>query len=238
MNPNKKTARITGVLYLIIFFANIFSYFIVSDSLSVPGDATATANNIMASESLYRAGIVSYLAVFLSDLCVAVLLYVLLKPVSQSLSMIAMVSRLLQTAIHGVNLINFVFPLVLLNGDAYLAAFNASQINSLVLIFQNAHYYGVLISEAFFALSTMVLGYLVFKSDLFPAALGVLLAIASSGYILDSFGILLMPQYQELFAQIMIAPTIIGEMSFMLWLLIKGVKDQRQTSVKTDVVMA
>ena len=65
MNSEKKTARMTGILYLIIFFANIFVFFFVTPSVSVPGDATATANNILASESLYRAGLVSYLIVFL-----------------------------------------------------------------------------------------------------------------------------------------------------------------------------
>ena len=224
MNSVKKTARMTGILYLTIFFANIFAFFFVSDTLNVPGDATATANNILASESLYRAGIVSYLIVFLSEIGATILLYVLLKPVNKTVAMLMVVTRLMQAAVHAVNLLNFVFPLIILNGTDYMNVFSAEQLHSLVLLFTDAHYYGVLISEAFFSVSLLLLGYLVYKSELFPGILGILLAIAGVFYILDSFGIFLMPQHQTLIANIMIAPAIIGELTFTLYLLIKGVR--------------
>ncbi len=228
MNSEKKTARITGILYLVIFFANIFAYFFVSESLIVPGDAAATANNIMASESLYRGGMVSYLIVFLSDIGVAILLYGLLKPVNKTLAMIFLVTRLMQTAVHAVNLLNFFFPLLLLNGETYLTVFAPAQLQAATLLFLNAHYYGVLISEAFFTVSTLLLGYLVYKSELFPGILGILLAIAGLFYVLDSFGIFLMPQHEAFFAQIMQPPVIIGELSFTLYLLVKGVRTPKQ----------
>ena len=224
MNSEKKTARITGILYLVIFFANIFAYFFVSESLMVTGDATATANNILGSESLYRSGMVSYLIVFLSDIGVAILLYGLLKPVNNPIAQIFLVTRLMQTAVHAVNLLNFFFPLLLLNGGDYLTAFAPAQLQAASLLFLNAHHYGVLISEAFFTVSTLLLGYLVFKSELFPGILGILLAIAGLGYLLDSFGIFLMPQNEAFFAEIMQAPAIIGEISFTLYLLVKGVR--------------
>jgi hypothetical protein len=150
----------------------------VSGSLSVAGDATATANNILASESLYRSGVVSYLIVFLSEIGASVLLYQLLRPVNKSLAMMMLVTRLMQAAIHAVNLLNFVFPLILLNGGEYLGVFATDQLHAMVLLFTDAHYYGVLISEAFFGVSLLLLGYLVYKSELFPGLLGILLAIA------------------------------------------------------------
>lgn len=239
MHSKKKTARVTGILYLIIFFANIFAYFFVSESLIVSGDATATANNILASESLYRGGLVSYLIVFLSDIGVAVLLYGLLKPVNKSIAQIFLVTRLMQTAVHAVNLLNFFFPLLLLNGETYLTAFAPAQLQATALLFLNAHHYGVLISEAFFTVSTLLLGYLVFKSALFPSILGILLAIAGLGYLLDSFGIFLMPQHEAFFAEIMQAPAIIGEMSFTLYLLVKGVRTpQREQPVALNTTQA
>lgn len=232
MNSVKKTARITGVLYLIIFVANLFVFIFVSGSLNVPGDAAATAGNILASESLYRSGVASYLLVFLSEIGVAILLYRLLKPVNETLSMMAMATRLMQAAVHAVNLINFIFPLVLLNGGDYLTTFTPDQLNSLALLFTNAHYYGVLVSEAFFAVSLLLLGYLTYKSELFPGILGILLAIAGLFYVLDSFGIFLMPQHQAFIANVMIAPAIIGELSFTLWLLIKGIRTPQIESRK------
>ena len=225
MTTEKRTARITGVLYLIIFFANMFAYFFVADSLNEPGNATATANNIMAAEGLFRAGIVSYLLVFLSDLGVAVLLYVLLKPVNNTLSLVAMIARLLQTAITGVNMINYFFPLLLLSGADYLTVFDPDQLNALVLLFLNVHDYGVLISEAFFALALVTGGYLVFKSELFPGIFGIFMVVAGVGYVLDSFGIFLMPGAEAIIAQIIIVTAVAGELPFTLWLLIKGVKN-------------
>ena len=210
MNAVKKTARITGILYLIIFFANIFVFFFVSGSLNVPGDATATANNIMASESLYRGGIVSYLIVFLSEIGATILLYKLLKPVNKTLAMILMATRLMQAAVHAVNLLNFVFPLLLLNGGDYLTALRRPSYMHRRCSSLDAHYYGVLISEAFFAVSLLLLGYLVYKSDLFPGILGILLAIAGVFYVLDSFGIFLMPQHEALFAELIIARRLLA----------------------------
>jgi hypothetical protein len=232
MNAVKKTARMTGILYLIIFFANFFVFIFVSGSLNAPGDATATANNILASESLYRSGIVSYLIVFLSEIGATILLYKLLNPVNKTLSMLMMATRLMQAAVHAVNLLNFVFPLILLNGSDYLNVFTIDQLHALVLLFSDAHYYGVLISEAFFSVSLFLLGYLVYKSDLFPTILGILLAIAGAFYVLDSFGIFLMPQHKALIANIMVAPAIIGELSFTLWLLVKGVRTPKTESRK------
>jgi hypothetical protein len=232
MNSVKKTAHVTGILYLTIFFANFFVFIFVSGSLSVPGDATATANNILASEPLYRSGVVSYLIVFLSEIGATILLYQLLKPVNQTLAIMMMVTRLMQAAVHALNLLNFVFPLILLNGGDYLDVFATNQLHALVLLFTNAHYYGVLISEAFFSVSLLLLGYLVYKSELFPGILGILLAIAGAFYILDSFGIFLMPQHEALIANLIIAPAIIGELSFTLWLLIKGIRTPKPESQK------
>lgn len=232
MNSVKKTARMTGLFYLAIFVANLFVFIFVSGSLNVAGDAAATAENIRASESLYRSGVVSYLIVFLSEIGATILLYKLLAPVNKTVAMLMMTTRLMQAAVHAVNLINFIFPLILINGGDYLASFTAAQVDSLVLLFTDAHYYGVLVSEAFFAVSLFLLGYLVVKSELFPSILGIMLAIAGAGYVLDSFGIFLLPQQATLFANIMIAPAIIAELSFTLWLLIKGVRTSQPESRK------
>jgi hypothetical protein len=230
MNSVKKTAHITGIFYLLIFFANIFVFFFVSGILNVPGDAAATAENIRASESLYRSGIVGYLIVFLSEIGATILLYKLFKPVNQTLATVVLVTRLMQAAVHAVNLLNYIFPLILLNNSGYLTVISPDQVNALSYLFLDAHYYGVLISEAFFAVSLLILGYLVYKADFFPGLLGIMLAIAGLGYVLDSFGIFLLPQYQELFVQIMQGPAIIAELSLTLYLLIKGVRTPKQES--------
>jgi hypothetical protein len=233
MKSLKKTAKIAGVLYLIIIVCAGFSEGYVRSNLIVPGDAATTANNIMASEWLFRLGFVSDLIAFLSDLVVSVLLYVLLKPVNKTLSLVAASLRLLaHPAIASINLLNHFAALLLLSGAEYLTVFETDQLHALVLLFLNAHRYGYLIGGAFFGLHCFILGYLLFKSDLFPRVLGVLLIVASFGYLIESFGNFLFPRYQEFFIWIVAVPAVIAELSLCLWLLIKGVKNQQPATTE------
>lgn len=218
MNPNK-AARIAGFLFLFMTVAAGFSLMYVPSSLIVPGDATATANNIMASESLFRSGIVGQLLILFADLGVAILLYVLLKPVSKTLSLVAAVSRLIMTAMRGINLVNHFIVLLLLSGAGYLAVFETDQLNALAVLFLNAFDDGFLIDLVFFGLHLLVLGYLIFKSGYLPRILGVLVIIAGFGYLLDSFAKFLFP---NLGLEISLL-TGWGELLLALWLLIKGV---------------
>ena len=133
----------------------------------------------------------------------------------------------------GVNLINLVFPLLLLTGGSALSDFSATQLNAGALLFLDAHHYGVLISEAFFAVSTLLLAYLVYRSELFPALLGILLAIASLGYFLDSFVFFLLPQYEAVLVSVMQPMAVVGELSFTIYLLVKGVRLARRPTPAT-----
>jgi hypothetical protein len=218
-------ARIAGLLYLIIIVCAGFSEGYVRSSLIVPGDAAATAGNIMAHEWLFRAGFVGDLIAFITDAVVALLFYVLLKPVSRTLSLIAASLRLLaHPAIASVNLLNHFGVLLLLSGADYLKAFQTDQLYALVLLSLDTHKYGYLIGGAFFGLHCLILGYLLFRSDLFPGILGVLLMIASFGYLTESFGKFLFPGHEEMFTLIVAVPAVIAELSLCLWLLVKGVK--------------
>ena len=117
-SPNT-LARIAGVLYLIITVAAVFAHFYMPGELIVAGDAAATAANIMASESLFRIGAIgSELIILLSEVLLSVVLYLLFRPVSKTLSLLAAVSRLIMTTIHGINLLNYYFVLQLLIGSA------------------------------------------------------------------------------------------------------------------------
>jgi hypothetical protein len=104
-----------------------------------------------------------------------------------------------------------------------LTAFEPDQLHALVLLFLNAYEDVALIWGTFFGLHTLLLGYLVYKSGYFPSILGILLVLAALGYLTDSFGNFLFPQYAELFASVVIVLAVLGELSFTFWLLIKGV---------------
>jgi hypothetical protein len=221
-NSIQKTARFAGVLYLIITVAAIIAHIYVPSNIIVPGDAAATANNIMNNETLFRfGGIGAELIVLLSEIILSVVLYVILKPVNKTLSLLAAVSRLAMTTIHGLNLINYFFVLLLLGGG-YSAVFATDQLQALVMLFLDAHSYGFTIGIAFLTIHVFILGYLIFKSGYFPRILGILFIAAGFGYLVDSFALLLSTSY-ETTPGFIAAIIAISEIAFPVWLLIKGV---------------
>jgi hypothetical protein len=222
----QKTARIAGVLYLLITVLSIPVHFVIPAQLIVAGDAAATASKIMASAGLFRMGIGAELLLLLSEIGLTVLLYVLLKPVSKTLSLVAAVSRLAMTMIHGANLLTHIIVLLLLSGAGYLTVFEPAQLNALGMVFLNAYDYGFTIGIVFLFLHALILGYLIFKSSYFPRVLGILFMIASLGYLIDSFSHILIPNYKT--GPVYLAlPIAIAEIAFPLWLVIKGVNAKR-----------
>jgi hypothetical protein len=220
-------ARVAGFLLLFIVLIAPFSQLYVPSTLIVPGDATATANNIGASGWVFQLGIVSDSLVFLIEIVLCVLLYVLLRPVSRTLSLVAAFARLAMTVVQGINLLAYFAALLLLSGAAYLTVFGPAQLDALALLSLNAHQYGVYIWEAFFGFHLAVLGYLIYKSGYFPRILGVLMVFAALGYLTHSYGSWLYPSYAETLASVVGITAIIGELPFFLWLAIKGVNVQR-----------
>jgi hypothetical protein len=223
MNSVKKLARVAGILYLLITVAAIVAHIYVPSQVIVPGDAAATASSITASEQLFRIGTVGgELVILLSEIVLSVLLYVLLKPVSKLLSLVAAASRLIMTTVHGINLLNYFFALQLLSGAAYLGAFETDQLHALVMLFLDAHSVGFTIGIAFLTLHVFLLGYLIFRSGYWPRVLGILFLIAGLGYLIDSFALLLFAGYETTPPYIALAIAV-GELAFPLWLLVKGI---------------
>lgn len=220
-NSIQMTARIAGILTLLIVVLAPFSTIYVPTTLVVPGDATITANNIIASVGLFRLGMAIDSIVFLIEIVLTVLLYILLKPVNKTLSLMAAFSRLAMTVIQGINLLNYFFVLLLLSGAGYLTVFAPDQLDTLALLFLNAHADVVLIWGLFFSLHLFLYGYLVYKSGYIPKIIGVLLVLASLPYLIQGFGNILFPQNKEMFTSIAFLSSI--EIALPLWLLIKGV---------------
>jgi len=220
----RQAAIVVGVAVIIMFISAVIPYFLIRPSLIVPGDAATTANNIMASEGLFRISIASELIMFLSELVLALALYVLLKPVNKSLALLAAWFRVVHVAILGSNLLNLYVVLQLLSGADYLTVFEPDQLHALVLLFLNAYSDGFNI-QVFSGLHLFVSGYLVFKSGYFPRILGILLVVAGLNYIIDTFAFVLLPNY--VYPVVFLAlPVVIAENAFFVWLLWKGVRNE------------
>ncbi len=219
-------ARAAGLAYLVIIAAGIFAEFFVRSNLIVQGDATATANNILASASLFRLGLASEFVMLVCDVFVALALYAVFREVNRNLALLAAFFRLVHAAIVGVNLLNTYVPLLLLGDAAYLSVFATGQLHALVLLFLEAHSYGYAIGLVFFGVQCLVLGYLIWESRYMPRILGVLLMLAALGYLVDSFGRTLLSDYAaygDLLTGVVFIPAFVGELSFGSWLLFKGV---------------
>ncbi len=224
---NKLIPRTAGYGYLIIFISGIFANFFVLESLIVAGNAAATANNIIANEFLYRIGILSFVIMVIVDVLVAWALYIFLKPVNNNLSLLAAWLRLVNCAVFGIALIDLINVLEVLNSTGLSAAGESGNGAVQAMLLLKSFDYTWIIGLIFFGLHLFLLGYLIIKSDYIPSILGFLLIAASFGYLIDSFAHFLLSNYtdyKEIFEMIVVIPGIIGELSFCLWLLIKGTK--------------
>lgn len=217
-----RMAKIAAGLYLLITVLAIYTHFYVPGELIVAGDATLTAKNIASNQGLFRGGIFSELLILLSEIVLTIILYVIFKPVSKTLSLIAAVSRLAMTTIHGFNVLNNIFVLILLSGVGYLSVFEPDELNALVMFFLDGYTYGFGLGIVFLGLHAILLGYLIYVSGYFPKVLGVLFMLASLGYFIDSFSLLLLPNYVPGQAFIAI-PIALAEIAFPVWLLFKGI---------------
>jgi hypothetical protein len=222
-NSIKKTARVAGGLYLLVALFGGFSIIFVSSTLIVPGDATTTVNNIMASELLFRFGFVGGLITQTLQILLVLVLFKLLKPVSRNFALLMVIFSLIGIPIAMLNLLNQFAALLLLSGANYLTVFDAGQLHALVLLFLELQSHGVSIAAIFWGLWLLPLGYLVFKSGYIPGILGILLIIGGFGYLIDSATFFLIPNFDVEISQF----TFIGELLLPLWLLIKGVNVQR-----------
>jgi hypothetical protein len=216
----RKSALVAGFGLLLMAILAPIANFGVFETLIVPGDATATADNIMASPGLFRTGIFVFLIVAILDVVVAWALYILLKPVNKSLSLLAAWLRVVYAAIFVSALSQPLIVLQLLNGSEYLKVFETNQLHVQVLLSLNAFIDEWNMGLVIFGLHLLVLGYLAFKSGYIPKILGILVIIAGLGYLIDNLGKLLSPNYNVTIAMF----TFIGEVLLIFWLLWKGIK--------------
>jgi hypothetical protein len=216
-------ARVAGLIWVIVAIMAPFAEFFVRQRLIVPGNVSATADNIGASQLLFRAGFASDLIVFVIEVALAAVLYTLFRPVSRTLALVMSFARLAMVTILGLNLLNMLTALQLLTSAEYAAVFEKGELQALAFVFLNAQGSGYALGMVFFGLHLGVLGYLVYRSGFLPRVLGILMVVSALGYLADSFTGFLVPQHSDALAMVVVATALIGELPLTLWLLIKGV---------------
>lgn len=221
----RRHARAAGALYLVIIVAAGFAEGYVRATLVVPGDSATTAANILGSATLFRAGFFADLIAFMADAAVAMLLYVVLRSTDRTVALVAAAFRLVaHPAIASLNLLNHLGALVILDRPSYLSGFEVTELEGLASLALDMHGYGYVVGGAFFGVHCALLGYLLYRSTLFPRLLGVLMVAAGAGYLFESFAVFVAPGLEGLASQVVVATASIGEVSLCLFLLVRGVR--------------
>jgi hypothetical protein len=223
MISNKNLARIAGLCYLIVIATGLFSEVFVRQELRVSNDALATAHNILANEMLFRWGFVADLINFVVGLPTIVIIYYLFKRTNKLLLQMAVALVIIQTAIISVNLLNQISPLLILSNDTYLNTFQPDQLATLSLLSLNIQSQGYAIGLVFFGFYCLIVGYVIYKSKFLPKIFGILYALTGLCYLINSFTMFLSKGFENPLFVYLAIPIIIGELSFSLWLLIKGI---------------
>ncbi len=215
-------ARISGVLYLINIACGVFGEIYVRGHLVVPGDAAATASRIMSCEFLFRCGIAGDLIMHITDVPMTVIFYVLLRPVSRDLSLLAALFGMLQTAVLCANKLNLIMVLLLLGGSPSLKVFDPNQLQALASLSLTLHEDGFGVGLIFFGVSCLVTAFLMFRSGYFPRVLGLMQGMAGVCYLTNSFAQLLFPGVAENVFRAIVFPAFIGEFATCVYLIVKG----------------
>lgn len=217
-------ARIAGLLYLLIIGFGLIAQIFVRDTLVDYNDAHVTANNILASEFLYRFGFVSELLMLVCDIGVTTLLYLLLKDFNKTLSLLSTFFRLACIINLSVVALSHYAALSMLGGAPYLSAFDPRELEALALLSVKLHGSGYNISLLFFGVHLLVLGYLIYLSGAFPKFLGMLLLLGGLCYLVNSITWFLFPTLVNTIYPAILIPCFFGELVFTFWLLIKGIQ--------------
>lgn len=228
MNTNNKLAKTAGFLYLITIISGGFAEAFVRGRLTVYGNAVATAQNILASEQMYRFGFAADLICILCSTFLSIIFYILFKPVNKNLSLLALVFSIIATAVMAVNLLNQLAPLLLLHNSSYQETFSIEQLQTLSLFFLNFQSQGYNISLFLFAFYFPIIGYLIYKSNFIPKIIGIIYTMAGVGYLTNSLAWFLYPQLAAHLFPYVLLPALIGEVSMSFWLIVKGVKETNQ----------
>jgi hypothetical protein len=230
MSSTRNPGRVAGFLYLLLVLAGPLRLIYIPNKLFVHGNAAATAGNIAAHETLFRLGIVTDLFGAVVIIFLAMALYRLFKGVDQNLAaLVVILGGVMPALIYFVGVVSDSAALTLVRGADFLAVFDKPQRDALAMLFLHLRDEQNTAAEVLWGLWLIPLAILTYRSRFLPRFLGVWLAINGFAYVLLSLTGELLPQFQDkvfLYSQ----PALFAEMAFMLWLLIKGVKQEAVTA--------
>ncbi|GAA3983961.1 DUF4386 domain-containing protein [Hymenobacter antarcticus] len=216
-------ARLGGALYLVIILSGAFAEGFIINKLIVGGNAAATARNILASPMLWQVGVAGNVLVVLCAVPLLWIEYLLLRPVSKNLVLLALFFNLVSLAVEAVSKVFLLLVLPTLESAQYQHVFGPQQVPMLANLALKSHEISFNIALLFFGFTCLVNGYLLFKSGYFPRVIGVLMQAAGACYLVACWAALFAPVLAGKLLPAALLPCLVGELSWCLWLLVKGV---------------
>lgn len=227
MSSTRNPGRVAGFWYLLLSVIGPLRLMYIPSKLFVPGNATATVNNIAAHEWLFRFGIVGDLVCAVILIFLVLAFYRLFKEVDQNLAvMVVIFGGVMPALINFVGVVSDAGALMAVRGADFLSVFDKPQRDALAMLFLRLRGQQNTAAEILWGVWLFPLAMLVYRSRFLPRFLGVWLAVNGFAYVIISLTGLLLPQYQAKVFTISL-PALFGELAIMLWLVIKGAKPQR-----------
>ena len=226
MHSAKGLARMAGLIYLFVAIFGGFAHLFVRAKVYVPGDASTTAANVAANADLVRIGFFADLVGATLFLALAMSLYLLLKHVHADIARAMVVTVAVAVAIICLNMVHQFGALLVATDPAYSDTFGSGGSDAMVLLLLDLQHNGYLIAQIFFGLWLLPLGFLAYRSMMFPRPLSVLLMVASLCYLVDLTAQFLAPDLAGTIAPVVLAPSTIAELWMLGYLLIKGIRTQ------------
>lgn len=221
----KRKARFTGVLYLLLIIVGIYGILFGAQKIQVIGDPQTTFNNLLENEFLFRTSIFAHLINTVVFTMLVLTFYRILRPVNKYIAMLMVAFVVLHVSFEfGAEALNLT-ALAIAKGQ-FLGSMEILQRQEWAyLFFRTSRYSTAGLAVPFWGLWLITLGTLVYKSGFFPKIFGILLFAGGTAYIIDSFFFFLFPDAANSLLSFLYVLYAAGPISFMLWLLIKGVKD-------------
>jgi hypothetical protein len=215
----KTYSRLVGLFLILSIFGGWFGEMYVP-SVMLTGDAATTADQLRTNDGLFRLGFAAYLVEAFSDVVLAWLFYVLLKPVHRDLALLSAFFGLVSMSLFAVTKMFYFAAPMFLKGSAYLAAFSPDQLEALASQFL-ALYAGLSgLSMLFYGTAWILRGYLTFRSVYLPRFLGALMIAAGLGFVAKTLTQVLAPAYSW---EALLAPMFFNAVALTIWMLARGV---------------
>ena len=224
----KNLARLAGGLYLIIILGGVFAFGYVPAAITVSGNAAATMHNLQAHELLYRWGLLVHILILPLNVPLALILYDLFRIVSRRVALLLLFFSLVGTAVEGANLLSQFAPLSLLTGP-YAGALTPGELQALGYLPFDLQTIGYSIQQVIYTGYLLAAAYVIVRSTFFPRVVGVLLAIGALAYLVYSISSFLSPGFAASLVPLIQLPSLVGEGSLCLVLLVAGVSAARWT---------